>query len=266
MAYQTRLYVDTSTAPETLATDVSEWQTTHNALSAAVEAVPPRKDGTRVGWTEVTAALPVTVDPTAAWDALESLVNGADWYAIQTRQAAIEADARREDPTYYPVGMDSGLRAPVSVSTHRHNVSHGAIHAVVGGREVTVEATTLSVAPPADTARTDALTITADGETAINGDGLTAAELTTHPAKIVSAEPVAYSLPETEWTTAATGGDPPAYLADPDTPMPDPLPSAAVDRTHISAETAEALRRAREASDTQAQLDHILDVLDVIDI
>jgi hypothetical protein len=44
------------------------------------------------------------------------------------------------------------------------------------------------------------------------------------------------------------------------------FPAEGVDRREVSGDTKEKIIEAREAGDTQAQIDHILDVLDVIDL
>jgi len=267
MAHQIRVRLNPADVPTDAQTRFDNLQADHRTVTTgSYESMSPRPDGTRVGYVELNAYFDVREDVRTIIDDLtNNHFPNVAWLVVQHRETPAEGDAERQDPTYYDPDMTSGLCAPVSVSADQHTLSYGDVAAVVGGSEVSATAGTLTVKPPADSPRADTLTIESDGSVVLNGDGAAVATLETHPGKIVSVEPADFSIPTSDWATEVTRGTPPTYLADPAEPMPDPLPTTEVIREHISDETADALRTARDAGDVQTQLDHILDVLDVID-
>lgn len=268
MAHHIRVRFNPTDAPTDAQTRFDSWQTDHHTVTAgSYENVPPRPDGTRVGHVELNAYFDVRDDPQAIIsDLTDNHLPSVSWLVVQHRETFAEGDAKRQDTAYYDPGMTNGLRAPVVVSADQHIVEYGNVAAVVGGTEVSAPSGTLTVDPPADSPRADTLTIESDGSVVLNGDGAVVATLETHPGKIVSVDAAEFSVPTSDWTTELTRGTPPTYLSDPTEPMPDPLTNTEVVREHISPETADALRTARDSGDVQAQLDHILDVLDVIDL
>jgi hypothetical protein len=268
MAHHIRAYLDPADAPTDAQTRFDAWQADHRTVTTGrYDDVPTRPDGTRVGYIELNAYFDVRDDPTAIIsDFTDNHFPSVSWLVVQHRETAAEGDAERQDTAYYDADMTNGLRAPVTVSANQHTLEYGDVAAVVGGSEVSAAAGSLTIDPPADSPRADTLTIESDGSVVLHGDGATVATLETHPGKIVSVDAAEFTVPTSAWSTKVTRGTPPTYLSDPAEPMPDPLTNTEVVREHISPETADALRSARDNGDVQAQLDHILDVLDVIDL
>lgn len=268
MAHHIHAYLDTTDAPTDAQTRFDNWQADHRTVTTgSYEIVSPRPDGTRIGYVELNAYFDVRDDPQAIIsDFTDNHFPNVSWLVVQHRETAAEGDAEQQDTAYYDPSMTNGLRAPVTVTTNQHTIEYGDVAAVVGGSEVSALSGTLTVDAPTDSPRADTLTIESDGSVVPNGDGATVATLETHPGKINSVEAAEFSVPTSDWTTEVTRGTPPTYLSDPTEPMPVPLTNTEVVREHISEETADALRTARDSSDVQAQLDHILDVLDVIDL
>lgn len=268
MAHHIRAYLDPTDAPTDAQTRFDNWQADHRTVAAgSYEDVPARPDGTAVGYIELNAYFDLRDDAaTIISDLTDNHFPSVSWLVVQHRETDAEGETERENTAYYGSAKTDGLRAPVTVSAAQHTVKWGDVAAVVGGSEVSAASGSLTIDPPSDTERTDALTIESDGSVAVNGSGYEFATLTVHPGKVVGLETAAFEVPTSAWTTEVTRGTPPTYLSDPTESMPDRLPPEAVDRTHISSETADALRTARDNGDVQAQLDHILDVLDVIDL
>lgn len=254
MSHIIRIRADPTAVPTDSQTQFESWVSDQSTIldDSEYREIPPRDDGTMVGYVEMTARLADGADVQAAVDALTSnYYPDTDWLVVHTRRDDAEVDepSYRDDAGYYDNGMTAGLRAPVDINVNQHNVEHDAIEAIVGGAEVSAEAGSLAVEPPTDGKRTDELTINDSGSVDINGTGFTVALLETHPGKIPreTVNTASFELPTTEFSQAFVRGSPPDYLADETVQFPDPLPSDYLDRNEIDDNDVQAIYDAIEA-------------------
>lgn len=247
MTTQLRVRIDPTAAPADAQKRFDEWTADHSTVRPSdYTTVPPRDDGTRVGYIDGHAYVDVREDKqTIIDDLLTNRFPSASWLVVQSRQLPPEGN-ERDDPTYYDPDLSRGLRAPVDVSAQGHTVQYDAIDAVINGSAIHADAGEVTVQYDGDTATQRSLWLTESGEVQIvdtdPDPGLSITELEVHPAKIVNVDTREY--PEwgaTDWTTDHVRGSPPTYLSDPTVPFPDPLPDDYFNRTHVDQADFEAI-------------------------
>jgi hypothetical protein len=272
MSHLIRARLDPSGAPSDKTTRFEEWLAAFETVGtdSGYTENPARPDGTAVAYDELVGRFAVGEDPDAVVDdLLNNRFPDASWLVVHTRQDDAEAEDLDSDETYYDPAMIDGVRSTPQFRLPDggglFSRDHGEVHAVVGGEEATAAAGTITVEQP-DSPTTYEVRAAADGSLSVDGSGVLVATVECDPGRIRSVEPEAFSLPSTEFTQDTVRGSPPAYIADESEPFPDRLSRTEVVREHISEETSQALKDARNNGNTQEQLDHILDVLDVIDL
>jgi len=217
------------------------------------------------GYIEFRADLPATTDRQAAIDALTTdHFPDANWLVVHARHTNAERDDYADDPGYYDPGTDGLLADPV-FEHDGHTLSWEDIYIRYAGSNHTIPAGERAFDAPESDPRTVTLYATTDGTLAESG-AVEVATVEIHPAKIVNVDAEQFTLPESEYSQAFVRGDPPTHFADESVAFPERLESKPVERQFISSDTEQAILNARDAGDTQAQIDHILDVLDVIDL
>jgi len=271
MSHIIRTRADPTGVPSDSQTRFESWVSDHDFIlnDAEYRDIPPRDDGTMVGYVEMTARLAEGAGlQTAVDDLTTNHFPDASWLVAHTRRDDAEADepSYRDDPSYYDGDMTDGLRSAVTVNTNQHTVEHSAIEAVVGGTEVSAAAGSVTVEPPINGTRSDELTIDGSGTVALNGSGLSVASWETHPGKIPreTVETVAFGLPTSEFSQTFIRGSPPDYLADEAVAFPDPLPSDYVDRSEISDADIQQIYDLIEAHPNQETADLAQSIVDVI--
>jgi len=271
MSHIIRARADPTGVPSDSQTRFEAWTSDHDFIlnDADYRDIPPRDDGTMVGYVEMTARLAEGADAqTAVDDLTNNHLPDASWLVVHTRRDDAEADepAYRDDPAYYDGGMTDGLRSAVTVNADQHTVEYDAIEAVVGGAQVSTPAGSVAVDPPASGTRADELTINDSGTVALNEPGVTIASWETHPGKIPreTVETAAFELPTSEFSQAFIRGSPPDYLADETVAFPDPLPSDYVDRSEISDADIQQIYDLIAAHPDQETADLAQSIVDVI--
>lgn len=108
--------------------------------------------------------------------------------------------------------------------------------------------------------------VSTDGSIETSGD-LRISTTDIHPGKIVEIEPMVFELATSEFGDPVfVEGDPPAPFVDDSEEFPPEPPNQPVERQRISGETRQNILDARDNGDVQKQIDHVLDILDVLDL
>jgi hypothetical protein len=273
MSYLVRARLDPNTVSGDKQQKFDDWVAEHDDVldDSEYRSISKRQDGTMEAYDELTGRFSVNSDVNAIVSSLVGdYYTDCDWLVVHTRKEDSEASETTyiQDSTYYEPGMSNGLRSDVTVDkTDSYTVSYDSVEAVVGGSEVSSASGQITVDEPDDEAKIVNLTVESDGSVVVDGSGYSFATVEVHPAKIVSIETEEFALESTDWGDAVeVRGSPSDYLVDESIDFPDRKQSEYVDRVNLSQDTANAILTARDNNNTQEQIDHILDVLDVIDL
>lgn len=269
MSHLIRTRLDPASAPSDKQDRFQNWLDSYQTVGtdSGYTEHAARKDDTMPAYDEFTGRFSVHEDVTTILtDLLDNRFPDVSWAVVHTRRDDAEASDYDADETYYDPELDNGVRStPTFDRTGRFDLEYENIYAVVGGSEVTASAGTLSFDQPDDRATHDVF-INSDGSLTLDAGDVQVATVEVHPGRIVDVTPAQFGLQSTDWDVHTTRGSPPSYFVDTSEPFPDRLEQDEVVRQFISSETQQALQDARDAGDVQTQLDHILDILDVIDL
>lgn len=110
------------------------------------------------------------VDPSTVISSFETVVSNADWAEIEGRHVwyEYEQDKYLTDETYYPYGMQTGLRAPPQINyIDGFEGEIAEAHFIIGGSVYSVSNKTLTFSPPTDYIRCDAVVADSNGNVSI---------------------------------------------------------------------------------------------------
>lgn len=110
------------------------------------------------------------VDSTTVVSSFESVVANADWAEIEGRHVWTEykQDEYLHDETYYPYGMQNGLRAPPQINYI--NGFEGEIaeaYFLIGGTEYSITDKKITLSKPTEYIRQDAVVVESDGSVSV---------------------------------------------------------------------------------------------------
>jgi len=269
MSYVIRTRLDPIDAPSDKQQRFKDWLSSFDTVldDSEYREIEARADGTMPAYDEAVARFDVREDINTILTALtEDHFPAVEWFVVHVRRDDREADKSeyQDNPDYYDPEPTDGVRAPVSIERDgMFDLAYEDIHVVVNNSDVTVPAGSVSINEPTGVQQ-ETLYATAEGEVSFES-GIRLADVQCHPGKIVAVETTEFSLRDSDWTTHSTRGSPPSYLADPDESFPERTGETEIVRERISADTEQQILDARDAGDVQAQIDQILDILNVID-
>jgi len=266
MSYQIKAVLNPTDAPTDKQSLFESWATEFDSLTHDYTEYTANNTNTRPAYDELTARFDYTTDIDTVIDSLKTeYYPNAEWFAIFKRSDAYESntDTYLTDPTYYSPNKTDGLTVPLTLSTDGHTLEYDAIDYLIDETAYHIDSGSLKLDKPKDTKQTK--TLYADANQSLNfSSGLKLASIEVHPAKVVVKETANVEWPTTDYDTPVfTRGSPPTPFIDPDTSWPTP---SYVTQEGVSQPTIDAILAAKEKGDTQAQIDHILDILDVIDL
>jgi hypothetical protein len=110
------------------------------------------------------------VAPTTVVSSFESVVANADWVEIEGRHVWTEyqQDEYLHDETYYPHGMENGLRTPPEINyINGFGGKIAEAHFVIGGSEHSITDKKITLSKPTEYIRQDAVIVESDGSVSV---------------------------------------------------------------------------------------------------
>ena len=268
MSHQIRVRLDPSDAPSNGKDKFKSWTSEFTTVAgdSYYNKNQARQDGTLEAYHEFAATFSIQEDiDTITSVLLNDYFPNAEWLVVHEIKTDSEANFVEDDKTYYSNELQNGLRATPRFSRDGlFSLSYKDIHVVSDGSEISSKSGTIEFDKP-KSKTTHTVYAGSDGEVNID-TGVPVAEVEVHPGKIVSVDVYEFELETTDWSIHTVRGNSPSYFENPGESFPEPSDQTPVVRQFITDEKRQKIVDARDNGDIQTQLDHVLDILDVIDI